>query len=307
MRGRNEAEPNVNRIAPTEPATRKIISEPKTRPSPPPQAPKAPRALLEGPLMGLDGLIPLTCPYFHHKIGCEWIPCPFWHRPSDNVASYELYKQYVMHQTKREIWLKFKDPPDMCPYWYRNGKKRGCNRSIEDCWYAHWFVEGGEARLPTAQTPCPQLMKGTCRYGASCVYAHPDAQEMTSSPLGREHGVENLHSNYAQPERNELNHGGDSSRRTSLAAKNLTCPYWYQGQCKKSEKECKHAHELLEGGISWLSSRNETCNFWREGRCKWKDDECLFAHKIFDQPEPQHTQDEQTSIGKTRTMLKPGR
>ena len=304
MQGRNEAEPNIDDITLTELSTGKIVSEPKAKSSPPPQAPKAPRALRQTRPKDVDGLVPLTCPYFRRNIGCEWEPCPFLHKLSDEVASYALYEQYVNHQTGKEIWPKFKEPPEMCPYWFARRKKTmGCTRTIEDCWHAHWLVQGGAERLPTIHIPCPHKLKGVCRYGAECIFAHSDAQGVVSSPLRRESGTEDMPTTKSQHEINDLSHSADSSRRTSLPGKTSTCPYWYQGKCKKSENECKHAHVLLEGGISWLPSKNQTCSYWREGRCRWPEEKCLYAHKNFGPSGPYYPMDERLSIGKMRDML----
>lgn len=284
MKGRENPAPPADQVILRDPATGEIVSQPKPTPStePPRNAPIGPRI----PENALDGLIPLTCPYFDKKVECARLPCPFLHKLSDRTASFKLYDQYVDRRTTN--WPKFKDPPVPCP-WYHD-KSKGCARSVEGCWYAHWEVPNASDREgPPLQRICPYWLKGDCHHGSECYFRHPDANEGAGTPASNKSSIQDtskrdsfaLSDGSARPE--GVKGKSDYVRRKGLDPKSRTCAYWYQGNCKYSEEVCQHAHELLEGGISWLPTKRETCKFWLDGQCKWPEEKCLFAHRQFGQ------------------------
>lgn len=334
MKGRDEAEPNINELTLTELTTGKVVSQPDPKPAPPREPPRGPRAATQP--NNLDGLIPLTCPYFDRNYSCEWHPCPFLHRLSDKVASYELYEQYVKQQMGREIKPKFDDPPAMCPWWFKhkqNPTVDGCFRSTEDCWYAHWVVDGGAARL-TAQhkTICPYWRKGDCVHGDKCWFVHGEVNQ-TAPAAESDHQtvpttifsnqevaaaeskesvamedwvptgvIQERSPSVDVPRKADPFHGNDTLQPKRLGLKGKTCPYWYQGECRFTGEECKYAHELLEGGIDWIPTRRESCRYWLLGKCKWSADKCLYAHEHLGGAGP-YSNNRRGSVGKRKVTI----
>lgn len=78
--------------------------------------------------------VPLTCPSWKSDGNCrDGEDCPFLHRDSAYVASYNL-------QAEARRWSpKFGRPlvsaPLTCGYWYMNGF---CKLSVDGCMFAHW-------------------------------------------------------------------------------------------------------------------------------------------------------------------------
>lgn len=176
--GRLEPEPNLDDITLIDPSTGAVVSTPKRR-----ENTKAPtfRSEPNPEHDNSNAKIPLTCPFYHKRVACGRTPCLFLHRPSDEIASFELYKQWVESTSSTEPWPKYWDPAQMCPYWFSQGK--GCNRTIEGCWFAHWRVEGGFERIPTKQQTCAFWARGKCfKPEDKCLYAHRHLDQVVALP-----------------------------------------------------------------------------------------------------------------------------
>lgn len=250
MKGRNEAAPNVNELTLTELATGRVVSQPEPKPVHPKEPPRGPRAAQEP--NNLDGLIPLTCPYFDRNYPCEWNPCPFLHRLSDKVASYELYEQYIKQQMGKQNLPKFQDLPTMCPWWYKhkqNPAADGCFRTTEDCWYAHWLVEGGAALLPAQhKTICPYWLNGDCLHGDKCWFVHG---EPTQTAPAAESG------NFSHPtepatETKEIVGAGRRLDKRKVPV----CLDWQRGRCPYGDK-CRFVHGEINQTATTAESDNQ--------------------------------------------------
>jgi hypothetical protein len=176
--GRLEPEPNLNDITLIDPSTGSVVSAPKRR-----ESTKSLSLFSESnpEYDNSNAKIPLTCPFYHKKAACRRTPCLFLHRPSDETASFELYEQWVESTSSTQPWPKFQDPARVCPYWLSQSK--GCKRTIESCWFAHWQVEGGRDRLHTKQQTCAFWARGSCfKPEDKCLYAHRQLDQVVALP-----------------------------------------------------------------------------------------------------------------------------
>lgn len=176
--GRIEPEPNLDDITLIDLSTGAVVSAPKQG-----ENTKDPTFCPE-PNPEYDDSnvkIPLTCPFYHKKVACGRTPCPFLHKTSDRIASFELYEQWVESTSSTQPWPKFQDPAQICPFWF--SKSKGCKRTIEDCWFAHWQVEGGVERVHTKQQTCAFWARGKCfKPESQCLYAHRHLDQVVAMP-----------------------------------------------------------------------------------------------------------------------------
>ena len=215
----------------------------------------------------------LTCYYWAKNGSCRYSDeeCAYAHYNTGIVAHDPMHNQTVSashtnKSTSKEVASGL--PPSKsltCYFWARNRK---CNRSDEECSYAHYDT-GTVARAPPGITvfdepenvaPSIPLSKTlTCYFWArdrkcnrsdeECAYAHFDTGTVAHPPPQ----VVAASASTTPPSASTLSKVAASTRPTFASSgsgegsfpsvKHLTCYFWANfGRCRRSDAECKYAH-----------------------------------------------------------------
>ncbi|KAL8825617.1 MAG: hypothetical protein Q9170_007724 [Blastenia crenularia] len=218
----------------------------------------------------------LTCFYWAKNGACRYTDdeCAYAHYNTGIIAHDPMRNQTYPTTINEEVRNKDQDtiqdsglPPSRsltCFFWARNRK---CNRSDEECSYAHYDT-GTVARAPpgvtifepseTITTPLTKTLtcyfwnkNGRCsRSDAECAYAHydtgtvayppPSVAASFSTPTSHPpaHNNDNATGSDARPRTTS-----SSSSTAATGTKSLTCFFWSRnGYCTRSESECAYAH-----------------------------------------------------------------
>ncbi|KAL9594279.1 MAG: hypothetical protein Q9219_007119 [cf. Caloplaca sp. 3 TL-2023] len=144
-----------------------------------------------------------------------------------------------------------------CFFWARNRK---CNRSDEECSYAHYDT-GTIARAPPGvtvfepedkdTTPLTKTLtcyfwnkNGRCsRSDAECAYAHYDTGTVAYPPPNVVASLPTNPTISSTADGTSDNTHPNNKPSTSATGKSLTCFFWARnGRCNRSDSECAYAH-----------------------------------------------------------------
>ncbi|KAL8835429.1 MAG: hypothetical protein Q9205_002665 [Flavoplaca limonia] len=214
-------------------------------------------------LPAVSGKKHLTCFYWAKNGTCRYTSdeCAYAHYNTGIVAHDPMHTQNVI--TEKEVNAKELSglPPSRsltCFFWARNRK---CNRSDEECSYAHYDT-GTIARAPPGVTvfettqavdTVPPTKSLTCyfwnrdgrcsRSDSECKYAHHATGTVAYPPPTVVASTTNIN---AVPRSNSGTDGPavqTAAPSSALGAKALTCFFWARnGHCIRSDAECRYAH-----------------------------------------------------------------
>ncbi|KAL8895051.1 MAG: hypothetical protein Q9207_008317 [Kuettlingeria erythrocarpa] len=211
----------------------------------------------------------LTCFYWAKNGSCRYTDdeCAYAHYNTGIVAHDPMHNQSTSTAVEKPTTKQSEPsglPPSRsltCFFWARNRK---CNRSDEECSYAHYDT-GTIARAPPgitvfepAEEAKPPLMKtltcyfwnrnGKCsRSDEECAYAHHHTGTVAYPPPNV---VASLSpATITTPSRNDSeaqpkpSAPAFSSSAAAGGAKSLTCFFWARnGHCNRSDAQCAYAH-----------------------------------------------------------------
>ncbi|KAL8946263.1 MAG: hypothetical protein Q9222_007319 [Ikaeria aurantiellina] len=201
----------------------------------------------------ISGKKHLTCFYWAKNGKCRYTDdeCAYAHYNTGVVAHDPMHKQNLSTEDNQDEPESFSGlPPSRsltCFFWARNRK---CNRSDEECSYAHYDT-GTIARAPPgvtvfepsdAEQITPPTKSLTCyfwnrngrcsRSDAECAYAHHHTGTVAYAPPNVVAAAASLNT-----------HTGAGTERSSTSSKPLTCFFWARnGHCTRSDAECTYAH-----------------------------------------------------------------
>ncbi|KAF2471391.1 uncharacterized protein BDR25DRAFT_303413 [Lindgomyces ingoldianus] len=168
---------------------------------------------------------------------CEWRngSCPY----SAEKCRFLHRDGYKLSPWDGSVPPKYRKPPLTCWWWMRD--PRGCANSPDECLFAHYNTgllgnRDLKPPYPIDKAERPVFEQSLAQY--SKTIQHP-----------------------AGP--------------TSKNKKDITCSFWNQGHCRKSEQECAFAHRHT-GQIGSAI----TCEFWRKGQCRHPRDHLPFVHRF---------------------------
>ena len=230
--------------------------------------------------------IPLVCFDWHNR-SCSFSAeeCRFLHRAKDATG-----KPYKFSPWNGAVPPKYATPPHTCFFWLR--ADRGCNKSAEDCIYAHentgWLPRQGQAGLERID---PEERPST-----NNIRIEPEERHSTTSM------------------RNDYEEFPPTSNSQ------LTCYFWFTSErgCSKSAENCKFVHkntgllkskhgsgfERIEPSALPVFKANQrnlaekidhtasipttkqkvppgnlTCYFWSTGVCRNTSENCAYQHR----------------------------
>lgn len=226
----------------------------------------------------VSGKKQLTCFYWAKNGTCRYSDdeCAYAHYNTGIVAQDPMHKQNVtVDNDSNEKGLSGLPPSRSltCFFWARNRK---CNRSDEECSYAHYDTgtvakpppgvtifepsDAKDTRPPTKSLTCYFWNRnGRCnRSDAECAYAHyatgtvaypPPAVAASIPPNSEPHAPTAVTASTSTIPNNAPNPSPTYpavASRTSLStsgSKSLTCFFWARnGHCIRSDAECGYAH-----------------------------------------------------------------
>ncbi|KAL8896792.1 MAG: hypothetical protein Q9192_002914, partial [Flavoplaca navasiana] len=205
----------------------------------------------------------LTCFYWAKNGTCRYTSdeCAYAHYNTGIVAHDPMHTQNVITEKESNAKELSGLPPSRsltCFFWARNRK---CNRSDEECSYAHYDT-GTIARAPPGVTvfettqavnTAPPTKSLTCyfwnrdgrcsRSDSECKYAHHATGTVAYPPPTVVASSTNLD---ATPRSNPGTDGPamqPAAPSSALGGKALTCFFWARnGHCIRSDAECRYAH-----------------------------------------------------------------
>ncbi|KAL8711269.1 MAG: hypothetical protein Q9225_007147 [Loekoesia sp. 1 TL-2023] len=215
----------------------------------------------------------LTCFYWAKNGTCRYTDdeCAYAHYNTGIVAHDPMHNQSISIDTniKDKSTQNSGLPPSRsltCFFWARNRK---CNRSDEECSYAHYDT-GTIAKAPPGVTifepaedaPVPLTKTLTCyfwnkngrcnRSDAECAYAHYDTGTVAYPPPTvatsfstntTTHNNSNNNDSPPSEARPRTAPQPPTSSSSAPASKSLTCFFWARnGHCIRSDTECSYAH-----------------------------------------------------------------
>ena len=202
----------------------------------------------------------LTCFYWAKNGTCRYTDdeCAYAHYNTGIVAHDPMRNQSMPTDTKDKSTQNTGLPPSRsltCFFWARNRK---CNRSDEECSYAHYdtgtvakpppgvtiFEPAEDTAPPTKTLTCYFWNKnGRCsRSDADCAYAHYDTGTVAYPPPTVAAST-SLVSNAESPSRSRPHTAPQPSTSLGGGSKSLTCFFWARnGHCIRSDAECAYAH-----------------------------------------------------------------
>ncbi|KAL8851324.1 MAG: hypothetical protein Q9221_003769 [Calogaya cf. arnoldii] len=214
-------------------------------------------------LPAVSGKKHLTCFYWAKNGTCRYTSdeCAYAHYNTGVVAQDPMHSQN--NTTEKESNAKDLSglPPSRsltCFFWARNRK---CNRSDEECSYAHYDT-GTIARAPpgvtvfepsTAVESVPPTESLTCyfwnrdgrcsRSDAQCKYAH-EATGTVAYPPPSVIASTVINHNTPRPSPGAgATAMQPAASSPALGGKSLTCFFWARnGHCTRSDSECRYAH-----------------------------------------------------------------
>ncbi|KAL9035079.1 MAG: hypothetical protein Q9180_005049 [Flavoplaca navasiana] len=214
-------------------------------------------------LPAVSGKKHLTCFYWAKNGTCRYTSdeCAYAHYNTGIVAHDPMHTQNVITEKESNAKELSGLPPSRsltCFFWARNRK---CNRSDEECSYAHYDT-GTIARAPPGVTvfestqavnTAPPTKSLTCyfwnrdgrcsRSDSECKYAHHATGTVAYPPPTVVASSTNLD---ATPRSNPGTDGPamqPAAPSSALGGKALTCFFWARnGHCIRSDAECRYAH-----------------------------------------------------------------
>lgn len=207
---------------------------------------------------------------------------------------------------------KDRDPPLICPYWLKGDR---CNKSAEDCIYAHMDTGSTDKGIPTGiKHPPPKPTDDgrikpkdrdppvICRRGDECPFSVEDCL-FAHKDTGR--NDKELPTEITHPP-SKLTAFTDSipSRVLPREHKKITCHYWLRDPegCCKDDEVCKHAHRNTGWATPGANPKTQpvridptlkprgvppkyakppvTCPYWLRSAwsCTRSQAECKYAH-----------------------------
>jgi hypothetical protein len=194
----------------------------------------------DGPPAPHAGNIPLTCFYWHAHTACPAGErhCHFVHGNSDRIAERAIHVQSLETGDTRRP--KYSDPTMVCYHW---GKVGHCYHGDTGCWFAHWwpnndkwvmYLHNDKTRRQWAGKPDGWERQQSTKFARTCRFwledncRNPECKYM--------HQVSDSITGHAQRPMIDI-----------VAYKSpKTCPFWRNGACRKSEKECRFRHEMTD-------------------------------------------------------------
>ncbi|KAL8862393.1 MAG: hypothetical protein Q9178_001402 [Gyalolechia marmorata] len=205
----------------------------------------------------------LTCFYWGQNGTCRYTKdeCAYAHYNTGIVAHDPMHNQTITTDRESNAEDLSGLPPSRsltCFFWARNRK---CNRSDEECSYAHYDT-GTIARAPPGVTVfepsttvevSPPTKSLTCyfwnrdgrcsRSEAECKYAHRATGTVAYPPPTAVASTTINHNILKPSSATDATAFQPATPLPVLGAKSLTCFFWARnGHCTRSDVECRYAH-----------------------------------------------------------------
>ncbi|KAI4283364.1 MAG: hypothetical protein L6R38_002214 [Xanthoria sp. 2 TBL-2021] len=214
-------------------------------------------------LPAVSGKKHLTCFYWAKNGICRYTSdeCAYAHYNTGIVAQDPMHGQNITTEKESNAKDLSGLPPSRsltCFFWARNRK---CNRSDEECSYAHYDT-GTIARAPPGVTvfepslaveTSPPTKPLTCyfwnrdgrcsRSDAECKYAHHATGTVAYPPPTVVASTIISHNNLRPSSGTGSAAVQPAAPSPALGGKSLTCFFWARnGHCTRSDAECRYAH-----------------------------------------------------------------
>lgn len=211
----------------------------------------------------------LTCFYWAKNGSCRYTDdeCAYAHYNTGIVAHDPMHNQSLSYTATDKPVIKQAEPSGLppsrsltCFFWARNRK---CNRSDEECSYAHYdtgtiarappgitiFEPAEEAKQPLTKTLTCYFWNrnGRCsRSDEECAYAHHHTGTVAYPPpnvvASLSPATTTASRNDGEPQPKPSAPASSSSAAVG-GGKSLTCFFWARnGHCNRSDAQCAYAH-----------------------------------------------------------------